>query len=121
MILLGLVSMGIFFGMPYLVDNSTSWLSYLHCIFHDANDGTATVDPEMREEWEKNQKSSTMNNLLGGGGGAQPAANPMSNFDMAAFLAGSNKKDDANAAPAASPAPAGNGGSGGKKEKGSRR
>ncbi|KAJ9141892.1 ER membrane protein complex subunit-like protein [Pleurostoma richardsiae] len=87
MILVGLVSMGLFFGMPYLVDN---------------------MDPEMREEWEKSQKSNPMNSLMGG---AQPGQNPMGNFDMAAFLAGSQKKED-------SPAPSGNGGS---QKKGGRR
>ncbi|OLN86296.1 ER membrane protein complex subunit 7 [Colletotrichum chlorophyti] len=97
MILLGLVSMGIFLGMPYLVDN---------------------MDPEMRAEFEERQKSNPMNSILGGG--AQPGANPMGNFDVAAFLAGSGKKDDS--APTAtdsgsSPA----GGSNGKKEKGVRR
>ena len=45
----------------------------------------------MREEWEKNQKNNPMNSLLSGGG--QQQANPMGNFDMAAFLAG-QKKDD---------------------------
>ncbi|KAM7206246.1 ER membrane protein complex subunit 7 [Rhypophila sp. PSN 637] len=74
MVLLGLVSMGIFIGMPYLVDN---------------------MDPEMRAEWEERQKSNPMNNIMGaatGGGGAG------SNFDMAAFLAGSSKKEGDNGA-----------------------
>ncbi|KAJ0124912.1 hypothetical protein J7T55_006255 [Diaporthe amygdali] len=67
MILLGLVSMGIFFGMPYLVDN---------------------MDPEMKKEWEESQKSNPMNSLMSG---QQGTPNPMGNFDMAAFLAGSSK------------------------------
>lgn len=66
MILLGLVSMAIFIGMPKLVEN---------------------MDPEMRAEWEENQKNNPMNSIMGGG-------QPGSNFDMAAFLAGSNKKDE---------------------------
>ncbi|ORY64046.1 Cys/Met metabolism PLP-dependent enzyme-domain-containing protein [Pseudomassariella vexata] len=69
MILLGLVSMGLFFGMPKLVEN---------------------MDPETKAEWEENQKNNPMNSLLGGG---QAGANPMGNFDMAAFLAG-QKKDE---------------------------
>lgn len=77
----------------------------------------------MRAEFEERQKSNPMNSLLGGGG-AQPGANPMGNFDMAAFLAGTGKKDEP-ASPSASsgPAPAsgGSGGSNGKKEKGVRR
>lgn len=72
----------------------------------------------MRAEFEERQKSNPMNSLLGGGGG-QPGANPMGNFDMAAFLAGSGgeKKSEGSA-----PAPSSGGGSGsGKKEKGGRR
>ncbi|TEA16597.1 ER membrane protein complex subunit 7 [Colletotrichum sidae] len=98
MILLGLVSMGIFIGMPYLVDN---------------------MDPEMRAEFEERQKSNPMNSILGGGG-AQPGASPMGNFDVAAFLAGSgNTKKDEPAA--ASGTTSSSGGGSGKKEKGVRR
>ncbi|GAB1313013.1 hypothetical protein MFIFM68171_03223 [Madurella fahalii] len=84
-ILLSLVSMALFFGMPKLVEN---------------------MDPEMRAEWEERQKENPMNALMGAASG-QPA-NPMSNFDMAAFLAGSSssKPDE------------GNGGSGQAKAKG---
>ncbi|KAK7748064.1 hypothetical protein SLS53_001316 [Cytospora paraplurivora] len=74
MILLGLVSMGVVFGMPYLMDN---------------------MDPELKKEWEEAQKSSPMSTLMAGPqGGAQ---NPASNFDMAAFLAGSPAKHDGDA------------------------
>ncbi|KAF9878507.1 hypothetical protein CkaCkLH20_03999 [Colletotrichum karsti] len=103
MILLGLVSMGIFIGMPYLMDN---------------------MDPEMRAEFEERQKSNPMNSLLGGGGGGgQPGANPMGNFDMAAFLAGSNSgsKNDASSGSGTSSGGGGGGGSSSKKEKGVRR
>ncbi len=51
------------------------------------------VDPEMRAEWEERQKSNPMNGLMGTAAG-QPGASPMGNFDMAAFLAGSSKKDE---------------------------
>lgn len=44
----------------------------------------------MKAEFEERQKSSPMNNLLAG---QASGANPMGNFDMAAFLAGSNKKE----------------------------
>ncbi|KAF3765828.1 hypothetical protein M406DRAFT_351175 [Cryphonectria parasitica EP155] len=87
MILLGLVSMAIFIGMPKLVDN---------------------MDPEMRKEWEESQKSNPMNSLMGGGGGGQ---NPVANFDMASFLAGSSSSKDNN----------NDGGSSSKKEKGGRK
>ncbi|KAK8133981.1 hypothetical protein PG984_005993 [Apiospora sp. TS-2023a] len=78
MILLAMVSMGIFFLMPKMVEN---------------------MDPEMRAEFEEQQKNNPMASLMGGGG--QQAANPMGNFDMAAFLAGSsNKKDEGGSAAA---------------------
>ncbi|KAH8677448.1 hypothetical protein BX600DRAFT_449806 [Xylariales sp. PMI_506] len=71
MILIGLVSMVIFLGMPKLIDN---------------------MDPEMRAEWEEQQKKGgPMGTLMGG---AQAGGNPMGNFDMAAFLAGSGSKDE---------------------------
>ncbi|CAM1510430.1 Fc.00g007650.m01.CDS01 [Cosmosporella sp. VM-42] len=69
MILMGMVSMALFIGMPYLMDN---------------------MDPELRAEFEAQQKSSPMNAVMGG---AQQGQNPLGNFDMAAFLAGSGKKE----------------------------
>ncbi|KAK0635084.1 Cys/Met metabolism PLP-dependent enzyme-domain-containing protein [Bombardia bombarda] len=73
MILLGLVSMAIFLGMPYLVDN---------------------MDPEMRAEWDERQKSNPMNGIMGAATGQPSSGNPVANFDMAAFLAGSSSKKD---------------------------
>ncbi|KAL8296872.1 hypothetical protein RB600_002069 [Gaeumannomyces tritici] len=76
MILLAMVSMGIFLGMPYLLEN---------------------MDPEVRAEFESRQKSNPMSAVLGGGG------QPGGGFDMAAFLAGSNnngpKREDAGTPP----------------------
>ncbi|TVY20436.1 hypothetical protein LARI1_G001035, partial [Lachnellula arida] len=60
MILIAGVSMIIVFGMPYLMDN---------------------MDPEMRAEFEERQKSTSI---------TSPAANPLQNFDAAAWLAGSS-------------------------------
>ncbi|CAK7223631.1 hypothetical protein SCUCBS95973_005245 [Sporothrix curviconia] len=71
MILMAIVAMVMMFGMPYLMDQ---------------------MDPEMRAEFEERQKSNPMNSILGGGGGGGAAA-PGSNFDMAAYLAGSGKGD----------------------------
>lgn len=56
------------------------------------------MDPETRAEWEEAQKENPMNSILGGGGGSggkggQQPANPLGNFDMAAYLSGSNKKE----------------------------
>ncbi|KAJ8120753.1 hypothetical protein O1611_g10282 [Lasiodiplodia mahajangana] len=64
MILMGLVSLALFVGMPKLVEN---------------------MDPEMRAEFEEQSKKNPMNSLMAGG---QPGSNPMGNFDMAGFLAG---------------------------------
>ncbi|KAI3327640.1 hypothetical protein HD806DRAFT_483455 [Xylariaceae sp. AK1471] len=61
MILMGLVSLALFVGMPKLVEN---------------------MDPEMRAEFEEQSKKNPMNSLMTGpqsGGG---------NFDVAGFLAG---------------------------------
>ncbi|KAL6690102.1 hypothetical protein J3F84DRAFT_398565 [Trichoderma pleuroticola] len=69
MILMGLVTMGIVFGMPYLMDN---------------------MDPELRAEFEERQKENPMNAIMGN---AQAGQNPLGNFDMAAYLAGSGKKE----------------------------
>lgn len=50
------------------------------------------MDPELRAEFEAQQKSGPMSAVMGGGqGGADN--NPLGNFDMAAYLAGSGKKD----------------------------
>ncbi|TRX97341.1 hypothetical protein FHL15_001619 [Xylaria flabelliformis] len=64
MILMGLVSLALFVGMPKLVEN---------------------MDPETRAEFEEQSKKNPMNSLMGG---PQPGSNPMGNFDMAGFLAG---------------------------------
>lgn len=69
MILMGLVTMGIVFGMPYLMEN---------------------MDPELRAEFEERQKESPMNAIMANAQGGQ---NPLGNFDMAAYLAGSGKKE----------------------------
>lgn len=82
MILIAGFSMIIVFGMPYLMDNSMSPLP-LRSLFKPADtDCNYTVDPELRAEFEERQKSSP----LSGG----QAANPLQNFDAAAWLAGSS-------------------------------
>ncbi|GJN74125.1 hypothetical protein VFPFJ_07218 [Purpureocillium lilacinum] len=97
MILMGLVSMLIFIGMPYLMDN---------------------MDPEMKAEFEAQQRKGGLAALMGGGGGgsggegAQQPQNPLGDFDMAAFLAGSKKKESGNG---------GGGGEGASKSQGVRR
>lgn len=72
MILMGLVSMLIFVGMPYLVEN---------------------MDPEMKAEFEAQQrKGGPMAAMMGSG---SQAGNPLGDFDMAAFLAGSKESSPA--------------------------
>ncbi|KAL6720345.1 hypothetical protein ACLMJK_002266 [Lecanora helva] len=60
MILIAVVGLAFVFGMPYLMDS---------------------MDPEMRKEFEEQQKKS----ILSGGANT---ANPLQNFDMAAWMAG---------------------------------
>ncbi|KAK0740231.1 hypothetical protein B0T18DRAFT_290398, partial [Schizothecium vesticola] len=72
MILLGLFSLAIMFGMPYLVDN---------------------MDPEMRAEWEERQKSNPINSIMGAASGGA-AGGGTGSFDMASFLAGSAGKKE---------------------------
>jgi len=72
------------------------------------------VDPELRAEWEENSKKNPVNNLVNAA--SRPDANPIGNFDMAAFLAGSQKKEDeVDASPP--PAAAAGGGKEGKKRR----
>ncbi|RDA93771.1 hypothetical protein CP533_0254 [Ophiocordyceps camponoti-saundersi (nom. inval.)] len=71
MILMGLASMLMVFGMPYLMDN---------------------MDPEIKAEFEAQQrKGGPVASIMGGAG--PTSGNPLGDFDMAAFLAGSKKKD----------------------------
>ena len=46
-----------------------------------ANVWLVIVDPEMKKEFEEQQKSSVVGNVAGGG-------NPLSSFDMAGWMAG---------------------------------
>lgn len=120
MILMGLVSMGLFFGMPKLMENSkSSSLSPPFSIYSRLSQYRAhthrAVDPEMKAEWEESQKKNPMASLMGGGGQASP--NPLGNFDMAAYMSGSGKKEDvtAEASSGGNSGNGGNGGNGGKK------
>lgn len=54
-----------------------------------------TVDPEMRAEFEEQQRKGPMSAITGG----QQPASSLSNFDMAAFLAGSKPKDSGSSTP----------------------
>ncbi|KAI1059199.1 hypothetical protein LB507_003493 [Fusarium sp. FIESC RH6] len=73
MILMAVVSLGLMVGMPKLMDS---------------------MDPEMRAEFEEQRKNSALNSVMSGQASAE---NPLSNFDMAAYLAGSKPKESGNA------------------------
>ncbi|KAL8846323.1 MAG: hypothetical protein Q9221_008589 [Calogaya cf. arnoldii] len=60
MILMALVGLVMVFGMPYLLEN---------------------MDPEMKAEFEEQQKKGVVGSVAGGG-------NPLSGFDMAGWMAG---------------------------------
>jgi hypothetical protein len=99
MILMGLASMVMFVGMPKLMDNSTS-LSHSSRI-RKAILTPVLVDPEMKAEFEARQAQGPLASLMGGGGGGGGGgnaqdANPLGNFDMASYLAGSGKKEGGN-------------------------
>lgn len=67
------------------------------------------MDPELRAEFESQQKNSPMNAVMNAQASGE---NPLTNFDMAAYLAGSNKKEGGNS---------GNNGGGSSKNQGVRR
>ncbi|KAH8178248.1 hypothetical protein LIA77_03330 [Sarocladium implicatum] len=75
MILMGVVTMGMFVGMPYLMNN---------------------MDPEIKAEFEQRQRDGPMGAIFGAASGQQQQESPIGNFDMAAFLAGSKKDGGGN-------------------------
>ncbi|KAF1943359.1 hypothetical protein EJ02DRAFT_502213 [Clathrospora elynae] len=77
MILMAVVSMGLIFGMPKLMEN---------------------MDPEMKQEFEEMQKNGVM------GSGTTNTAQQLQNFDLASWMAG---KTDSGSAVARAPSPAG--------------
>ncbi|KAF4448866.1 er membrane protein complex subunit [Fusarium austroafricanum] len=81
MILMALVSLVLMVGMPKLMDS---------------------MDPEMRAEFEEQRKNSAIGAAMSGQASGD---NPLTNFDMAAYLAGSKPKESSSAS--------GNGGNGG--------
>ncbi|KAI1041609.1 hypothetical protein LB505_001801 [Fusarium chuoi] len=67
------------------------------------------LDPEMRAEFEAQRKNSPLSAAMTG---QSSGDNPLTNFDMAAYLAGSKPKESA---------PANSGGNGNTKNQGVRR
>jgi len=80
MILMAVVSMGLMFGMPKLMENSTSHIQHSRTIDKETNN--ITVDPEMKEEFEEMQKNGVL------GSGTTNTASQIQNFDLASWMAG---------------------------------
>ncbi|RGP62830.1 er membrane complex subunit [Fusarium longipes] len=74
MILMAVVSLVLMVGMPKLMDS---------------------MDPEMRAEFEEQRKNSALSGVMSGQASSD---NPLTNFDMAAYLAGSKPKDSGSSA-----------------------
>lgn len=90
MILMGLVSVGLVFGMPYLMANSA-----LINTFKASDNGFTdmfTVDEDAKAEFEEMSKNSPLTGSTG-------AASQMQNFDLAGFLAGRSNDAEKPAAP----------------------
>nr|OQO23908.1 hypothetical protein B0A51_07298 [Rachicladosporium sp. CCFEE 5018] len=79
MILMGLVSVVMIFGMPYLMENSEALLD---------------LDPETKKEFEEMQKS-------GPTAQASSAVDSIQNFDLAGFLSGKSASSSGAATPSA--------------------
>jgi len=95
MILMAIVSMGLIFGMPKLMENSKSLGSPLGTA--KVTD-TCVVDPEMKEEFEEMKKNGVL------GSGNTNTASQLQNFDLASWMAG---KTDSGSASARTQSPAG--------------
>lgn len=80
MILMAVVSMGLMFGMPKLMENSMLPTAQFKTCNKTAD--TSTVDPEMKEEFEEMQKNGVL------GSGHTNTAQQIQNFDLASWMAG---------------------------------
>jgi hypothetical protein len=88
MILMAVVSMGLMFGMPKLMENSALPTAYASLPNDIAN--ICTVDPEMKEEFEEMQKNGVL------GSGSTNTAQQIQNFDLASWMAGKTDTGNAN-------------------------
>ena len=87
--------MGLIFGMPKLMENSTLPESKSHSPRHA---DTFVVDPEMKEEFEEMKKNGVL------GSGNTNTAQQLQNFDLASWMAG---KTDSGSTSARTQSPAG--------------
>jgi hypothetical protein len=96
MILMAVVSMGLMFGMPKLMENSKS---ACRSGVESANESTdmIAVDPETKQEFEEMQKTGVL------GSGTTNTASQIQNFDLASWMAG---KTDSKAPSGRSQSPA---------------
>lgn len=93
MILMGLFTLIMVFGMPYLMDNSmySPTLPELHKTDYVA------VDPETKAEFEEMQKKGVM------GSGNTNTAQQIQNFDLASWMAGKTDTPPRGESPAPQP------------------
>lgn len=90
MILLAIVALGFTFGMPKLMENSTSSYTFpFPCLLRNMWKANIwfllLVDPEMREEFEKQSRASP---ISGGARSAMAGGGGPGNFDLAGWMAG---------------------------------
>lgn len=83
MILIGIAGMAMMIGVPKMLENS----KLLWDCGIMRSDQPLAVDPETRAEFEETQRQNPLASGLSGG------ANPLGNFDMAAWMAGSSSKN----------------------------
>lgn len=113
MLLVGLLALGLTFGMPYLMENSMRlpWSTHRPqslCILVFSQLTSITVDPELRAEFEEQKKKGPLSGMhkaiqdaTGGAGGAGgtaggdpvPGAGSIGNFDLASWMAGAQKEN----------------------------
>lgn len=91
MILMGVLSMGLVFGMPYLMENSKFILILFQTQFARRVWfilTLETVDEETKAEFAEMQKQGPLGLAGGAGGQGQNTAQQIQNFDLAGWMAG---------------------------------
>jgi len=81
MILMGLFSLILIVGIPYITENSKSDSIHIQTHIYDYCTDTITVDEETKKEFEEIQSKNPVT-------AATSRASDMQNFDMAGWLAG---------------------------------
>lgn len=89
---MAVVSMGLMFGMPKLMENSMLPIAHYNLLVRFAD--IYIVDPEMKEEFEEMQKNGVL------GSGTTNTAQQLQNFDLASWMAGKTDTSSRGASPA---------------------